>query len=36
VLSLVVLVILFGILITWISTSLAVRRYLRLRADKLY
>lgn len=35
-LSMIGLVFLFGILITWISTSLAVRRYLRLRADKLY
>lgn len=34
--SMVGLVFLFGILITWISTSFAVRRYLRLRADKLF
>lgn len=30
------LVILLGIIISWISTSLAVRKYLRLKADDLY
>jgi cell division transport system permease protein len=35
-LSLFGIVILLGIIITWISTSLAVRKYLRLRSDDLY
>ena len=30
------LVIILGILISWISTSLAVRKYLRLKSDELY
>ena len=30
------IVIFMGILISWISTSLAVRKYLRLKADDLY
>jgi cell division transport system permease protein len=30
------IVILLGIIITWISTSLAVRKYLRLNSDELY
>ena len=34
--SLFVLVILLGIIISWISTSLAVRKYLRLKSDDLY
>lgn len=29
-------VVLFGILITWISTSLALNRYLRMKTEKLY
>ncbi len=34
--SLFALVILLGIIISWISTSLAVRKYLRLKSDELY
>ena len=34
--SLFAIVIVLGIIITWISTSLAVRKYLRLRSDDLY
>ncbi len=34
--SLFVLVIILGIIISWISTSLAVRKYLRLKSDELY
>ena len=30
------MVLLLGIIITWISTSLAVRKYLRMTTDKLY
>lgn len=30
------MVLLLGIIITWISTSLAVRRFLRMKTDKLY
>ena len=30
------LVIIIGIIISWISTSLAVRKYLRLKSDDLY
>jgi len=30
------LVIVLGIVISWISTSLAVRKYLRLKSDDLY
>lgn len=30
------LVLLLGIIITWISTSLAVRRFIRMKTDKLY
>ena len=30
------LVIVLGIIISWISTSLAVRKYLRLKSDDLY
>ena len=30
------IVILLGIIISWISTSLAVRKYLRLKSDDLY
>ncbi|UTW63749.1 permease-like cell division protein FtsX [bacterium SCSIO 12741] len=30
------MVLLLGIIITWISTGLAVRRYLRMKTDKLY
>ncbi len=30
------MVLLLGIIITWISTSLAVRKYLRMKTDKLY
>ena len=30
------LVIILGIIISWISTALAVRKYLRLKADDLY
>lgn len=36
VVSLFGMVLLLGILITWISTSLAVHRYLRMKTDKLY
>ena len=34
--SLVGIVLLFGIVITWISTALAVSRYLRMKTDKMY
>jgi cell division transport system permease protein len=34
--SLVGIVLLFGIIITWISTALAVSRYLRMKTDKMY
>lgn len=34
--SLFVLVLLMGVCISWISTSLAVRKYLRLKTDQLY
>jgi hypothetical protein len=30
------IVFILGILISWISTKLAVRRYIRLRQDQLY
>ena len=30
------IVIMLGIIISWISTSLAVRKYLRLKSDELY
>jgi cell division transport system permease protein len=30
------IVIILGIVISWISTSLAVRKYLRLKSDELY
>jgi cell division transport system permease protein len=30
------IVLLLGILITWMSTGLAVRKYLRIKSDKLY
>ncbi|MDC1205192.1 ABC transporter permease, partial [Salibacteraceae bacterium] len=30
------MVLLLGIIITWISTGLAVRKYLRMTTDKLY
>ena len=30
------IVILLGVVISWISTSLAVRKYLRLKSDELY
>ena len=30
------MVLLLAIIITWISTSLAVRRFLRMKTDKLY
>ncbi|MCI5057435.1 MAG: permease-like cell division protein FtsX [Flavobacteriales bacterium] len=30
------IILLFGILITWFSTSLAINKYLRIRPDKLY
>jgi len=35
-LTLFVIVIILGIIISWISTSLAVRKYLRLKSDDLY
>ena len=35
-LTLFVIVIILGIIISWISTSLAVRKYLRLKSDELY
>jgi cell division transport system permease protein len=35
-LSLFGIVILLGIIISWVSTSLAVRKYLRLKSDDLY
>ena len=35
-LSLFTLVIILGVIISWISTSLAVRKYLRLKSDDLY
>lgn len=34
--SLFLLVVLLGLLISWLSTTLAVRKYLRLRTDQLY
>ncbi|HRZ21586.1 MAG TPA: hypothetical protein P5184_07950, partial [Bacteroidales bacterium] len=35
-LSLLALVILTGVILTWISTYLAVRKYLKIRTDELY
>jgi cell division transport system permease protein len=35
-LALVVFVILLGVLISWVSTWLAVRKYLRMKTDALY
>jgi len=31
-----VIVLILGVVISWVSTSLAVRKFLRMRSDKMY